>query len=98
MFTGIKLKKVGLEEKVEGKVIVFWDRGFAIEEHYKEAEGIYNKKVVDRFEINFYNSKNYEKTLKKELAKHLNRHTKVVYLNEKVAEYLEKNSPGKNTF
>ena len=98
MWKDIKLKKMGLEEKVEGKVIVFCDRGFAIENHYQEADGSYIKKVIDRFEINFYNSKNHEKTLKKELAKHLNAHTKVVYINEKVAEYLEKNSPGKSTF
>ena len=86
----ISFKVAGENEKVEGKIIVFSGRTFAIEERWIDEEGAYHKEIKDHFEINVNKKiKNYEKALKKEIMKHLNPETKVIYMTESVAKFLE---------
>lgn len=87
----IILKTIESEEMVEGKVIVFADRGFAIEQRSIDAENRYTHKMLDRFEVNSNRKiRSYKKAFKDELLKHLSSNTKEVYLSKKVAEFLEK--------
>lgn len=91
MMRDIILKTIGSEERVTGKVIVFFDRGFAIEERSIDGEGHYIHKMIDRFEVNSNRKiKSYKKAFKEELVKHLSCNTKEVYISQKVAEFLEK--------
>lgn len=84
----ISFKMAG--EKVQGKIMIFSGRTFAIEERWIDEEGTYHKEIKDHFEINVNKKiKNYEKALKKEIMKHLDPETKVIYMTESVAKFLE---------
>lgn len=86
----ISFKVAGQNEEVQGKIIVFSERTFAIEERWIDEEGTYHKEIKDHFEINVNKKlKNYEKALKKEIMKHLNPETKVIYMTESVAKFLQ---------
>ncbi len=86
----ISFKMAGEKEKVQGKIMIFSGRTFAIEERWIDEEGTYHKEIKDHFEINVNKKiKNYEKALKKEIMKHLDPETKVIYMTESVAKFLE---------
>ena len=88
---GINFKVIGKEERVIGKVIVFLDRGYAIEKRIIDAKGEYYTEIVDRFDISSRRTiGNYKKAVYQEAKKHLSPETKTIYIEEDVAKFLER--------
>ena len=87
----INFKVVGKQERVIGKVIVFLDRGYAIEKRMIDEKGEYYTEIVDRFDISSRRTMgNYKKAVYQEAKKHLSPETKTIYIDEDVAKFLER--------
>lgn len=87
----INFKVIGKEERVIGKVIIFLDRGYAIEKRMIDEKGEYYTEIVDRFDISSRRTMgNYKRAVYKEAQKHLSPETKTIYIDEDVAKFLER--------
>lgn len=87
----INFKVVGKQERVIGKVIVFLDRGYAIEKRCINEKGKYYTEIVDRFDVDSQIVlKNYKEAVYKEIKRHLSPETKVVYIDKEVEKFLER--------
>ncbi len=85
----IEIKSISRTQKVMGIVICFNNRTYGVAKCYYK-DGRYIKKIVDHFEVNTSEKKRgYKKAFLKELKKHISSETKIVYLEEDVARFLQ---------
>lgn len=88
----ISFKVIGKKENVIGKVIVFSDSGYAIEERIRDdTTGQIYKRLLDHFDISQSQKiKTYRKAFNREIMKHVSPNTTIVYIDENVENFLKR--------
>lgn len=88
----IDFKVIGREENVIGKIIVFSNGGYAIEERARDdVTGKIYKRLLDHFDIDQSQKiKNYRKAFNKEIIKHISPNTTIVYIEDSVDNFLKR--------